>query len=95
MLCLSTKLLGWLIHLLFKASVSYFQYLTLLFKASASFFHYSLVIYCELVTFFSEGMNANEVLRAQFSSGVSSTLEDTDVASKILLCSIDRTLSSC
>ncbi|KAG5602908.1 hypothetical protein H5410_034278 [Solanum commersonii] len=40
----------------------------------------------------SEGMNATEALRAQFSSGVSSTLEDTDVASKNLLCSIDHSL---
>ncbi|KAL3367185.1 hypothetical protein AABB24_011748 [Solanum stoloniferum] len=40
----------------------------------------------------SEGMNATEALRAQFLSGVSSTLEDTDVASKNLLCSIDHSL---
>lgn len=39
-------------------------------------------------------MNANDALRAQFSSGVSSTLEDTDVANKNLLSSIDRKLSS-
>ncbi|CAN4100917.1 unnamed protein product [Withania somnifera] len=39
-----------------------------------------------------EGMNANEALRAQFLSGVSSTLEDTDVASKRVLCSIDHSL---
>ncbi|KAK6788099.1 hypothetical protein RDI58_016624 [Solanum bulbocastanum] len=40
----------------------------------------------------SEGMNATEALRAQFSFGVSSTLEDTDVAIKNLLCSIDHSL---
>ncbi|OIT02314.1 PREDICTED: kinesin-like protein KIN-5D [Nicotiana attenuata] len=40
----------------------------------------------------SEGLNANEALRAQFSSGVSSTLEDTDIANKNLLSSIDHSL---
>lgn len=38
-------------------------------------------------------MDANQALRMRFSSGVSSTLEDTDAASKHLLSSIDRKLS--
>lgn len=39
------------------------------------------------------GMDANQALRVRFSSGVSSTVEDTDAASKHLLSSIDRKLS--
>ncbi len=35
-------------------------------------------------------MDANQNLRAQFSSAMSSTLEDADAASKNLLSSIDR-----
>ncbi|WMV56398.1 hypothetical protein MTR67_049783 [Solanum verrucosum] len=38
------------------------------------------------------GMDANQALRVRFSSGVSSTLEDTDAASKHLLSSIDHSL---
>ncbi|XP_009792660.1 kinesin-like protein KIN-5D isoform X1 [Nicotiana sylvestris] len=38
------------------------------------------------------GMDANQALRMRFSSGVSSTLEDTDAASKHLLSSIDHSL---
>lgn len=39
-------------------------------------------------------MSANQALRSQFSSGVSSALEDADSASKNLLSSIDRKLSN-
>ncbi|KAG5515401.1 hypothetical protein RHGRI_036452 [Rhododendron griersonianum] len=39
-----------------------------------------------------EGMDANQNLRAQFSSAMSSTLEDADLASKNLLSSIDHSL---
>ncbi|XP_058199652.1 kinesin-like protein KIN-5D [Rhododendron vialii] len=39
-----------------------------------------------------EGMDANQNLRAQFSSAMSSTLEDADLASKNLLTSIDHSL---
>lgn len=38
------------------------------------------------------GMDANQTLRSQFSSAVSSALEDTDVASKSLLSSINHSL---
>lgn len=44
---------------------------------------------------FRGGMDANQILRSRFSSAVSSTLEDADIASKNLLCSIDRKYLVC
>lgn len=40
-------------------------------------------------------MDANQILRSRFSSAVSSTLEDADIANKNLLSSIDRKYLVC
>lgn len=50
-------------------------------------------MYTPFVNCSREGLSANQALRVQFSSGVSSALEDAESASKNLLSSIDRKLS--
>lgn len=47
-------------------------------------------IYCVFFYLFRGGLEANQSLRAQHSAAVSSALDDTNVASKSLLSSIDR-----